>query len=224
VKTRILIADDEARMRRLIADFLLFEGFEVCEAENGVQAVELVRKGEVGLVIMDVMMPMMDGLEASREIREFSEVPIMMLTAKSEEEDELSGFQSGADEYVSKPFSIPVLIMRVKALLRRRADGREEVLNVCGITIDQKAHTVTIGGKNIELTPREFELLTFLALNRNIALSRERLIDKIWGYDYAGDLRTVDTHIKNLRMKIEPHGDSIRTIRGYGYKMEDQNP
>ena len=217
---KILIADDEERWRRLVGDFLRNEGYSVVEASNGQEAVELVRAGsDIHLVILDIMMPVMDGIQACQIIREFSQLPIIMLTAKNDEDSEVMGFVCGADEYISKPIKFPVFIARVKALLKRSVSIRSTV-EVAGICIDPDAHTVTADGKEIPLTPREFELLLYVAQNKNIALSRQQILSAVWNFDYYGDARTVDTHVKNLRMKLGEHGAALKTVRGRGYKLE----
>ena len=217
---KILIADDEERWRRLVGDFLRNEGYKVVEAANGQEAVEMVRSdGDISLVILDIMMPVLDGVAACQNIRSFSEVPIIMLTAKSDEDSEVMGFVCGADEYISKPVKFPVFIARIKALLKRSVMVRTCV-EVSGIRIDPDAHTVTVDGQEISLTPREFELLLYVAQNKNIALSRQQILSAVWNFDYYGDARTVDTHIKNLRMKLGDHGAALKTVRGRGYKLE----
>ena len=219
-KVKILIADDEERWRRLVGDFLKNEGFSVVEASNGREAVDIVRiDGDLSLVILDIMMPVMDGVEACQTIRDFSQVPIIMLTAKNDESSEVMGFMCGADEYIAKPVKFPVFIARVKALLKRSVSVRS-VVEVAGICIDQDGHTVTVDGREIALTPREFELLLYVAQNKNIALSRQQILSAVWNFDYYGDARTVDTHVKNLRMKLGDHGAALKTVRGRGYKLE----
>ena len=217
---KILIADDETRWRRLVGDYLRNEGYYVVEAADGQEALSLVRSGgDIDLVILDIMMPVMDGIEACQAIREFSQIPIIMLTAKNDEDSEVMGFVCGADEYISKPIKFPVFIARVKALLKRSVSVRTTV-EVAGICIDPDAHTVTADGKEISLTPREFELLLYVAQNKNIALSRQQILSAVWNFDYYGDARTVDTHVKNLRMKLGEHGAALKTVRGRGYKLE----
>lgn len=217
---KILIADDEERWRRLVGDFLRNEGYKVVEAADGQEAVELVKSdGDISLVILDIMMPVMDGIEACQTIRGFSQLPIIMLTAKNDESSEVMGFVCGADEYIAKPVKFPVFIARVKALLKRSVTVHNTV-EAAGICIDPDAHTVTIDGKEISLTPREFELLLYVAQNKNIALSRQQILSAVWNFDYYGDARTVDTHIKNLRMKLGDHGSALKTVRGRGYKLE----
>lgn len=217
---RILIADDEERWRRLVGDYMRNEGYYVIEASNGQEAVDIVRSdNSIDLAILDIMMPVMDGVAACQVIREFSRIPIIMLTAKSDEESEVMGFVCGADEYISKPIKFPVFIARVKALLKRSVSVHSTV-EVAGICIDPDAHTVTADGKEISLTPREFELLLYVAQNKNIALSRQQILSAVWNFDYYGDARTVDTHIKNLRMKLGDYGSALKTVRGRGYKLE----
>lgn len=217
---KILIADDEERWRRLVGDFLRNEGYKVIEASDGQEAVDLVKNdSDICMAILDIMMPVMDGTQACQTIRSFSQLPIIMLTAKNDEDSEVMGFVCGADEYISKPVKFPVFIARVKALLKRSVSVRSTV-EVAGICIDPDAHTVTIDGKEIALTPREFELLLYVAQNKNIALSRQQILSAVWNFDYYGDARTVDTHIKNLRMKLGDHGAALKTVRGRGYKLE----
>ena len=201
---KILVVDDESRMRKLVKDFLNKKGYQVIEAANG-----------------DVMMPKMDGWQVCREIRKMSQVPIIMLTAKSDEHDELLGFELGVDEYITKPFSPKILVARVEAILRRsNAIGPEDVIEVGGITINKAAHEVTIDGEPVELSFKEFELLTYFVTNQGVALSRERILNNVWNYDYFGDARTIDTHVKKLRNKLKSKGDYIKTIWGMGYKFE----
>ncbi len=221
-KIKVLVADDESRMRKLVKDFLVREGYEVLEAEDGNEALDkFYEDNEISLLILDVMMPKIDGLEVCREIRSQSKVPIIMLTAKSEERDELQGFDSGADEYISKPFSPKILVARVNALLRRSNKlEAEEKLEAGGIVLDKTSHTVTIDGQPIELSFKEFELLAYFMENRSVALSREKILNNVWNYDYFGDARTIDTHVKKLRSKIGEKGDYIKTIWGMGYKFE----
>jgi len=216
----ILIADDEERWRRLVGDYLRNEGYGVMEASNGQEAVELVRgNSDISLVILDIMMPVMDGIRACQLIRDHSQIPIIMLTAKNDEDSELTGFVSGADEYIAKPIKFPVFMARVRALLKRSVSVRS-VVEVAGICIDLDGHTVTVDGQEVSLTPREFELLLYVAQNKNIALSRQQILSAVWNFDYYGDARTVDTHIKNLRMKLGDHGSALKTVRGRGYKLE----
>ena len=219
---KILVADDEERMRRLVSDFLKKQGYSVIEAENGKQALDCFTALEqsISLVILDVMMPVMDGWEVLRYIREHSKIPVIMLTAKSTESDELLGFGLGADEYISKPFSPMILIARVQAVLKRYNVTITEKKVYAGLEIDEIAHTVHADGEEIELTPKEFELLLYLCNNIGIALSRDKILNSVWDYEYFGDVRTVDTHIKKLRLKLGQKGDFIQTIRGLGYKFE----
>ena len=236
-KIKILIADDESRMRKLVGDFLKKKDYEVIEAENGQKAVDIFFDGgeDISLVILDVMMPVMDGYEALKEIRQYSKVPVIMLTAKSEERDELQGFDLGADEYISKPFSPNILVARVDAILRRvDAIGDGKRLEAGGIVLDTAAHSCTIDGKEYdmrschfpidgketELSFKEFELLQYFMENSGIALSREKILNNVWNYDYFGDARTIDTHVKKLRAKMGDKGDRIKTIWGMGYKFE----
>lgn len=219
---KILVVDDESRMRKLVRDFLEREGFEVLEAGDGVEAMDLFyEEKEVALVILDVMMPKMDGWQTLREIRQTSQVPVIMLTARSEERDELQGFKLGVDEYISKPFSPKILVARVEAVLRRsHAVGVGEVLEAGGITVDKAAHQVKIDGKEIDLSFKEFELMAYFVENQGIALSREKILNNVWNYDYFGDARTIDTHVKKLRSKMGEKGNYIKTIWGMGYKFE----
>ena len=221
-KIKILVVDDESRMRKLVRDFLEREGFEVLEAGDGVEAMDLFyEEKEVALVILDVMMPKMDGWQTLREIRQTSQVPVIMLTARSEERDELQGFKLGVDEYISKPFSPKILVARVEAVLRRsHAVGVGEVLEAGGITVDKAAHQVKIDGKEIDLSFKEFELMAYFVENQGIALSREKILNTVWNYDYFGDARTIDTHVKKLRSKMGEKGNYIKTIWGMGYKFE----
>ena len=221
-KLKILVVDDESRMRKLVRDFLVKKDFEVMEAGDGAQALDLFYADkDIALIILDVMMPKMDGWEVCREIRSQSKVPIIMLTARSDERDELLGFELGVDEYISKPFSPKILVARVEAILRRtNALGSEEVLEAGAIRIDQAAHQVTIDGEVVELSFKEFELLTYFVENKGIALSREKILNSVWNYDYFGDARTIDTHVKKLRSKMGEHGDYIKTVWGMGYKFE----
>lgn len=219
---RILVVDDEARMRKLVKDFLNARGYSVLEAGDGEEAVRLFMADKsISLILLDVMMPKMDGWEVLRTVRQYSKVPIIMLTARSEERDELQGFQLGVDEYISKPFSPKILVARVEAILRRtQGDGGEERLSVAGIVVDKTAHEITIDGAPVELSYKEFELLTYFLENRGIALSREKILNNVWNYDYFGDARTIDTHVKKLRAKMGEKGAMIRTIWGMGYKFE----
>ena len=218
---KILVVDDEARMRKLVKDFLSVKGFSVLEASNGEEAVDLFfEQKDIALIILDVMMPKMDGWETCRTIRKYSQVPIIMLTARSEERDELQGFNLGVDEYISKPFSPKILVARVEAILRRSNAVSSDLIEIGGIRIDKAAHQVTIDGQNIDLSYKEFELLTYFVENQGIALSREKILNNVWNYDYFGDARTIDTRVKKLRSKMGEKGDYIRTIWGMGYKFE----
>ncbi len=220
-KLKVLVVDDESRMRKLVKDFLSRKNFDVLEAENGEQAVDIFFENkEIALIILDVMMPKMDGWQVCREIRQYSKVPIIMLTAKSDEKDELLGFELGVDEYISKPFSPKILVARAEAILRRANALEEEIMEVGGIVLDKAAHQVKIDGQNIDLSFKEFELLTYFIMNEGVALSRERILNNVWNYDYFGDARTIDTHVKKLRSKMGPKGDFIKTIWGMGYKFE----
>lgn len=221
-RLKILVVDDESRMRKLVRDFLVKDDFDVVEAGDGEAALDLFYDDkDIALIILDVMMPKMNGWEVCREIRESSKVPIIMLTAKSDESDELMGFELGVDEYISKPFSPKILVARVEAILRRTNQlNMEGSLNVGGICLDKNAHTVTIDGKNIEMSFKEFELLTYFMENVGIALSREKILNHVWNYDYFGDARTIDTHVKKLRSKLGDKGEYIKTIWGMGYKFE----
>ncbi len=221
-KLKILVVDDESRMRKLVKDFLVKRDFEVLEAENGEEAVEIFfQQKEIALIILDVMMPKMDGWQVCREIRRDSKVPIIMLTAKGDERDELLGFELGVDEYISKPFSPKILVARVEAILRRaNILNKEEVIQAGGIEVNKAAHQVTIDGNDVELSYKEFELLTYFIENQGIALSREKILNSVWNYDYFGDARTIDTHVKKLRSKMGEKGDYIKTIWGMGYKFE----
>jgi two-component system response regulator ResD len=221
MNNKILVVDDESRIRKIIRDFLVREGYVVCEAEDGEAALDIFcSNNDIDLIIMDVMMPKMDGWQLCKEVRKLSKVPILMLTAKSEEQDELKGFELGVDEYISKPFSPKILTARVNALLRRTTGDNEEILDIAGITVNKIAHTVTIDGKEIDLSFKEFELLTYFMENRGIALSREKILNNVWNYDYYGDARTIDTHVKKLRSKMGEKGKFISTIWGMGYKFE----
>lgn len=220
-QTKILVVDDEARMRKLVKDFLTIKGYQVIEAGDGEEAVEIFfQQKDIALILLDVMMPKMDGWEVLKTIRLHSKVPIIMLTARGEERDELQGFDLGVDEYISKPFSPKILVARVEAILRRSNRVVGEVMNVGGIEINKAAHQVTIDGKPIELSYKEFELLTYFVENQGIALSREKILNNVWNYDYFGDARTIDTHVKKLRSKLGEKGDYIKTIWGMGYKFE----
>ncbi len=219
---KILVVDDESRIRKLVRDFLVKKGYEVVEAENGKDAVDLFfETNDYDLIILDIMMPVMDGWQVCREIRAYSKVPIIMLSAKSDERDELMGFELGVDEYISKPFSPKVLVARVEALLRRvNGDGEEAKLEAGGIVLDKTAHVVTIDGAPVDLSFKEFELLSYFMENQSVALSREKILNHVWNYDYFGDARTIDTHVKKLRAKMGEKGDCIKTVWGMGYKFE----
>ena len=218
---KILVVDDEARMRKLVRDFLTNKGFAVIEAGDGEEAVDtFFAQKDIALVLLDVMMPKMDGWEVLKTIRKYSRVPVIMLTARSEERDELQGFSLGVDEYISKPFSPKILVARVDAILRRSNVASTENMDVGGICIDKAAHQVTIDGREIELSYKEFELLSYFVENQGIALSREKILNNVWNYDYFGDARTIDTHVKKLRSKMGKKGDHIKTIWGMGYKFE----
>lgn len=221
-RLKILVVDDESRMRKLVRDFLVKKDFEVIEAEDGEQAVDIFfEKKDIALIILDVMMPKMDGWQVCRQIRAYSEVPIIMLTAKGDERDELLGFELGVDEYISKPFSPKILVARVEAILRRTSGlGSEDVLTAGGIEIDKAAHEVKLDGRSVELSYKEFELLTYFMENQGLALSREKILNSVWNYDYFGDARTIDTHVKKLRSKLGDKGEYIKTIWGMGYKFE----
>lgn len=221
-KLKILVVDDESRMRKLVKDFLTKNNYEVVEAEDGSQALDIFFEAkDIALIILDVMMPKMDGWQACREIREYSKVPIIMLTAKADERDELQGFQLGVDEYIAKPFSPKILVARVEAILRRtNQTAPEGVLEAGGIVINKAAHMVMIDNKQIDLSYKEFELLTYFVENQGIALSREKILNSVWNYDYFGDARTIDTHVKKLRSKMGEKGELIKTIWGMGYKFE----
>ena len=221
-KLKIMVVDDESRMRKLVKDFLVKSGYEVMEAEDGEQAIDIFfEQNDIALVILDVMMPKTDGWQVCREIREYSKVPIIMLTAKSDERDELLGFELGVDEYISKPFSPKILVARVEAILRRTSQiGADEIIEAGGISINKAAHSVTADGDLVELSYKEFELLTYFIENKGIALSREKILNSVWNYDYFGDARTIDTHVKKLRSKLGKKGDLIKTIWGMGYKFE----
>ena len=221
---KILIADDEARMRALVRDYLRVKGYQVLEAENGAEALAVFeREPDIALVLLDVMMPELDGFETLKELRRISEVPVLMLTARSEERDELRGFSLGADEYIAKPFSPKVLMARVYAVLKRTAANPEGVvIEIAGIRLDERAHEVSVDGKSIDLSFKEFELLRYFLENKGIALSREKILNHVWNYDYFGDARTIDTHVKKLRAKMGEKGAYIRTIWGMGYKFEPE--
>ena len=218
----ILVVDDESRMRKLIKDFLSAKGYSILEAEDGEKALEVFEnnKNKISLILLDVMMPKLDGWSVLRQIRQESKVPIIMLTARGEEQDELFGFELGVDEYISKPFSPKILVARVEAILKRTNKDEKEIKDYDGIEIDKEGRTVTVDGKNIELSLREYELLVYLVENENIALSRDKILNNVWNYDYYGDSRTIDSHIKKIRHKLGKKGKYIETIRGIGYKFE----
>ena len=224
-KLKILIVDDESRMRKLVKDFLTKSGYLVLEAEDGEQAAELFfAEKDIALVISDVMMPKLDGWGLCKEIRAYSKVPIILLTAKGDERDELQGFELGIDEYITKPFSPKVLVARVEAILRRTNQyGAEDSLAAGGIEIDKAAHRVKIDGQDVDLSYKEFELLSYFLENKGIALSREKILNHVWNYDYFGDARTIDTHVKKLRSKMGQKGELIKTIWGMGYKLEAED-
>ena len=219
---KILVVDDESRMRKLVRDFLVKKGDEVLEAGDGEEALDLFYGDrDIALVILDVMMPKINGFDVCREIREHSKVPVIMLTAKGGENDELTGFELGVDEYIAKPFSPKILVARVEAILRRTNQAQEESRLIAGgIVLDQAAHIVTIDGEPVELSFKEFELLAYFMENQGIALSREKILNSVWNYDYFGDARTIDTHVKKLRSKMGAQGACIKTIWGMGYKFE----
>ena len=223
-KSKILVVDDESRMRKLVRDFLVKNNYEVVEAADGEEALNLFfEKNDIDLVILDVMMPKVDGWQVCREIREYSKIPIIMLTAKSDERDELLGFELGVDEYISKPFSPKILVARVEAILRRTGQAAAElIVEAGGIRLDKQAHSVTVEGKPVDLSYKEFELLAYFMENKGIALSREKILNGVWNYDYFGDARTIDTHVKKLRSKMGAKGELIKTIWGMGYKFEEE--
>ena len=219
---KILVVDDEARMRKLVKDFLVKKEYKVIEAGDGEEAIDLFfKEKDISLIILDVMMPKMNGWQVCREIRKYSKVPIIMLTAKSSEDDELTGFECGADEYISKPFSPKILVARVDALLRRTAKSdKNGIMRAGTIELNKVAHIVKVNDREVELSFKEFELLVYFMENKNIALSREQILNNVWNYDYFGDARTIDTHVKKLRSKLGPKGDNIKTVWGMGYKLE----
>ena len=219
---KILVVDDESRMRKLVKDFLTKKGFTVIEAGDGEDAVDkFFEVKDIALIILDVMMPKMDGWQVCREIRQYSKVPIIMLTAKSDEKDELQGFDLGVDEYITKPFSPKILVARVEAILRRsNVLAADDTMEAGGIELNKAAHEVLIDGKSVELSYKEFELLAYFMSNQGVALSRERILNNVWNYDYFGDARTIDTHVKKLRSKLGAKGEYIKTIWGMGYKFE----
>ena len=222
VSENILVVDDESRMRKLIKDFLAQKGYSILEAEDGEKGLEVYEenKNKISLILLDVMMPKLDGWSVLRQIRQESKVPIIMLTARGEEQDELFGFELGVDEYISKPFSPKILVARVEAILKRTNPDEKEVKDYGGIEIDKEGRTVKVDGKLIELSLREYELLTYLVDNENIALSRDKILNNVWNYDYYGDSRTIDSHIKKIRHKLGKKGKYIETMRGVGYKFE----
>lgn len=219
---KILVVDDESRMRKLVRDFLTKNNYSVLEAADGEEAVDVfMATKDIALIILDVMMPKLDGYSVAEEIRKVSSVPIIMLTAKSDERDELRGFELGVDEYITKPFSPKILVARVEAVLRRSSSGDAgDVISVAGIEMDLSAHQVKVDGENIELSYKEFELLNYFLVNQGVALSREKILNNVWNYDYFGDARTIDTHVKKLRSKLGEKGEYIKTIWGMGYKFE----
>lgn len=220
---KILVVDDEQRMRTLVKDFLIHNNYEVLEAANGQEALDIFwQNSDIDLIILDIMMPVLDGYQVLKEIRKESKIPVIMLSAKAEERDELRGFEMGVDEYVTKPFSPKLLVARVSAILRRSNAAEDtNVLQAPGIVVDIMAHRVCVDGNDVDLSIKEFELLSFFLENKNIALSREKILNAVWNYDYYGDARTIDTHVKKLRAKIGPRGDMIKTIWGMGYKFEE---
>ncbi len=221
-RLKILVVDDESRMRKLVGDFLTKNGYDVLEAGDGQEALDIFyRQKDLALVVLDVMMPKVDGWQVCREIRAGSKVPVIMLTARGDERDELQGFELGVDEYVTKPFSPKILVARIEAILRRTSQGAAgEVLECGGIQVDKTAHQVLIDGRSVELSYKEFELLAYFMENKGIALSRERILNSVWNYDYFGDARTIDTHVKKLRSKMGEKGELIKTIWGMGYKLD----
>ena len=223
--TYILVVDDESRMRKLLKDFLIAKGYKILEAEDGEKAIEVFEenRNKIKLILLDVMMPKLDGWSVLRKIRQESNVPVIMLTARGEEQDELFGFELGVDEYISKPFSPKILVARVEAILKRVYGDIKEVKDYGGITIDQEGRTVKVDGKPIDLSLREYELLKYLLDNENIALSRDKILNNVWNYDYYGDSRTIDSHIKKIRHKLGKKGKYIKTMRGVGYKFEVKN-
>ena len=219
---KILVVDDESRMRKLIKDFLMQKGYQILEAGDGEEALKVFEENEnkIQLILLDVMMPKLDGWSVLRQIRQTSKVPIIMLTARGEEQDELFGFELGVDEYISKPFSPKILVARVEAILKRSMGDKREVKDYGGIEIDPEGRTVTVDGKPVEMSLREYELLKYLVDNQNIALSRDKILNNVWNYDYYGDSRTIDSHIKKIRHKLGKKGKYIHTMRGVGYKFE----
>ncbi len=222
-KLKVLVVDDEDRMRKLLSDFLKIRDFEVVEAADGEQAIDIFFSDkDIALIILDVMMPKMDGWEVLKTIREHSKVPVIMLTARSEETDELKGFEYGADEYISKPFSPKILVARVEAILRRSGMSQDEIVRIGGIEVDKSAHTVRVDDRELELSFKEYELLLYFIENKGIALSREKILNNVWNYDYFGDARTIDTHVKKLRAKLGDKGEYIKTVWGMGYKFDPE--
>lgn len=222
---KILVVDDESRMRKLVRDFLVKSNYQVLEAEDGEQAMDLFfAHKDICLIVLDVMMPKMDGWQVCREIRAYSKVPIIMLTARGDEQDELLGFELGVDEYISKPFSPKILVARIEAILRRTGQtAADEILSAGGIELNRTAHRVQIDGRDVELSYKEFELLVYFMENKGIALSREKILNHVWNYDYFGDARTIDTHVKKLRSKLGEKGEMIKTIWGMGYKLSEDS-
>lgn len=220
--TYILVVDDESRMRKLLKDFLVAKGYKILEAEDGEKALEVFEenRNKIKLILLDIMMPKLDGWSVLRKIRQESNLPVIMLTARGEEQDELFGFELGVDEYISKPFSPKILVARVEAILKRVYGDIKQVKDYDGITIDQEGRTVKVDGEAIDLSLREYELLKYLLDNENIALSRDKILNNVWNYDYYGDSRTIDSHIKKIRHKLGKKGKYIETIRGIGYKFE----
>ncbi|MCM1101714.1 MAG: response regulator transcription factor [Acetatifactor muris] len=222
-RLKILVVDDESRMRKLVADFLTRSNYDVLEAADGEAALTLFyREKEIALIILDVMMPKIDGWQVLREIREVSKVPVIMLTARGDEQDELQGFGLGVDEYITKPFSPKILVARVEAILRRSGRQEQEILTCGGISLDKGAHSVTIDGREVDLSYKEFELLAYFMEHKGLALSREKILNRVWNYDYFGDARTIDTHVKKLRNKLGEKGDLIKTVWGVGYKFSEE--
>lgn len=224
-RLKILVVDDESRMRKLVKDFLIKNQFDVLEAEDGEQALDIFfNEKDIALIVLDVMMPKVDGWQVCREVRAYSKVPIIMLTARGDERDELQGFRLGVDEYISKPFSPKILVARIEAILRRTIQTTPNDKIICGsITMDKAAHQVFIDGQTVDLSYKEFELLAYFIENKGIALSREKILNNVWNYDYFGDARTIDTHVKKLRSKMGERGDMIKTIWGMGYKLSEDN-
>ena len=220
--TYILVVDDESRIRKLLRDFFTAKGYQILEAEDGEKAIEVFEenRNKIKLILLDVMMPKLDGWSVLRKIRQESNLPVIMLTARGEEQDELFGFELGVDEYISKPFSPKILVARVEAILKRTQGETKEVKDYGGIEIDKEGRTVTVDGKVLELSLREYELLIYLVENENIALSRDKILNNVWNYDYYGDSRTIDSHIKKIRHKLGKRGKYIKTMRGVGYKFE----